>query len=621
MVDYSTKIPELQANSQMIWKLQCQNLYKSKNLGALAVRECIQNSVDALNKAVKKGIIEKHERCIRINIQDSTLTIIDNGIGMDLKTIHNKFLSLGETTKQDSTENVGGFGIAKAVILGCGTGFIVHTQDNKFTSKDLGRTPVSKTDFFQGTKITLLNVQIGNNLSISDNPEGFISSIKEYIETSDIDIPIKINGELCSRRFTESRKTRRDPHEFGIHSRMIPDKTKIKINVYKDNSRGYKYVYVRLRGLTQFRQYLGWNANCNIVIDINTTLSPTSPNYPFLTSREELTYHANSIIEAIRDKVTQSPLSITSEDYFKESFYDNKTVNAEQARRITSNVTNDSTKEVISEVNALMEKVVPDNHMFQNSVAYKSQQYIQEIEDLAEQKGMKKQEFVKTLTLSNIKQLDNPLEYSWLIWEDKNDSTKKINKKRAVECIVIWDSLLRLLASNVPRLQGTVFYPGLVCQPKTLGICVEKQVNSCERTYVMVNPFEIPLEDDTQIALYLMGVASHELAHFLCGTYEAHGETFAYTREEIMNSNLSQLSNVIKLIKTGKFKKTLKRLTKNTSTKEDFVIDFTGKSLQEIVEIAKDYDVDFNEFKKYNDKAIFRMRLIMAIKKSYREQN
>ena len=123
MIDYSKKIPELQANSQMIWRLQCQNLYKSKNLGALAVRECIQNSVDALNKAVKKGLIEKHERYIDIKIQDSTLTITDNGIGMDLKTIHNKFLNLGETTKQDATENVGGFGIAKAVILGCGMGF------------------------------------------------------------------------------------------------------------------------------------------------------------------------------------------------------------------------------------------------------------------------------------------------------------------------------------------------------------------------------------------------------------------------------------------------------------------------------------------------------------------
>lgn len=45
MTDYTTKVAELQADVQTIWKLQCQNLYNSKNLGALAVRESVQNEV------------------------------------------------------------------------------------------------------------------------------------------------------------------------------------------------------------------------------------------------------------------------------------------------------------------------------------------------------------------------------------------------------------------------------------------------------------------------------------------------------------------------------------------------------------------------------------------------
>lgn len=34
MKDYTNKVAELKADVHMIWKLQCQNLYNSKNLGA-----------------------------------------------------------------------------------------------------------------------------------------------------------------------------------------------------------------------------------------------------------------------------------------------------------------------------------------------------------------------------------------------------------------------------------------------------------------------------------------------------------------------------------------------------------------------------------------------------------
>ena len=59
MTDYTTKVAELQADVQTIWKLQCQNLYNSKNLGALAVRESVQNSLDAISKAIKAGQLKE----------------------------------------------------------------------------------------------------------------------------------------------------------------------------------------------------------------------------------------------------------------------------------------------------------------------------------------------------------------------------------------------------------------------------------------------------------------------------------------------------------------------------------------------------------------------------------
>ena len=109
-MDYENKVVELSANIHTMWKLQCQNLYNSSNLGALAVRECLQNSIDSIITALKRGEISKGHIDIEVNGDD--MSISDNGIGMDIETIHTKFLTLGETTKNDS-ENTGGFGLAK----------------------------------------------------------------------------------------------------------------------------------------------------------------------------------------------------------------------------------------------------------------------------------------------------------------------------------------------------------------------------------------------------------------------------------------------------------------------------------------------------------------------------
>ena len=130
MTDYTKKIAELQADVHTIWKLQCQNLYNSKNLAALAIRECLQNSLDAIDKAVRLGQISKEEAFVSISWFGNDVTVEDNGIGMTIEDLHTKFLTLGGTTKGDEN-SVGGFGIAKSVILGCGTGFKVETQDNE----------------------------------------------------------------------------------------------------------------------------------------------------------------------------------------------------------------------------------------------------------------------------------------------------------------------------------------------------------------------------------------------------------------------------------------------------------------------------------------------------------
>lgn len=617
--DYTNKIAELQADVHTIWKLQCQNLYNSKNLGALAVRECVQNSLDAIKSAINEGQIAQGTGHINIQIDGDNIAISDNGIGMNIQTLHEKFLTLGGTTKGDEG-NVGGFGLAKSVILGCGTGFKVRTQDNVFTSEDLGKNPIQKTDFIQGTEITLYNVQTGKDSKISDNPQSFLDSVYDYVLSSEIDVNVTINGESHSPFFVKSNKTRRNLAQFNIDESMIPNNTKLVINVYKDDSIGSKYLYVRLRGLTQFKQYLGWNANCNIVLDFQTKLDPRSVDYPFSTNREGLKAQYYGIIEAIRDKVSQSPLSISSNDEYKETFYDNLNGSVEQARAISASISNSSTEELTVELSKIVDGIIPQNKCVTPSVLDRAKQHNEQLDKIAAEQGITKQELVKQMSLDTAWKLDNPLEYSWIIWEDKMN-IKKLNKNKAVDIILVWDSILRVMAENYEGFNGKVFYPGIVTKKDTLGLCVEKPTGSDYRTYIMMNPFEVKGEDDTQIALYLMGLAAHELSHFICGCFEAHGETFSYTREAIMNANLDQLKTITKLVKAGKLKKVLNKMTqKQEKQKESFPIDFVSLSLSEIIEMAESYDVDIPFYQaKYTNEPILRMRLIMAIKKAYKE--
>lgn len=618
MKDYTNQIAELKADVQTIWKLQCQNLYNSKNLGALAVRECIQNSIDAIRTAEKKGEIVKGEGRINVSWEGNNLIVEDNGIGMNLETLHNKFLTLGGTTKGDE-DNVGGFGLAKSVILGCGEGFKVETQDNVFTDSDLGVNPIQKQDYFHGTRITVYKVQTGKGKTIEDNPDSFRYAVQEYIFTSEIpkDITVMVNGKEYSKykRFASTASTRRIPAVFNIDDDLIPSKTKIRINVHKAHRDSSSFLFVRLRGLTQFKQYLSWNADFHVVLDIDTKLDPRDVDYPFSTNREGLKAQYQGILQAISDKVSQSPIAISDHNNYKETLYNNKNSTTEQARVIASSLISKELAATAEKACKAMQGIIPQGGYRVLSVAEKVKKFNEKVEEVAADCGVTKSDVVKKLNSDNIHNLNNPLDYSWIVWEDKDTKAKKLNRNTQVSIILAWDGILRLMGSNSVELNNKVFYPGIIVRKDYMGLCLEKNiVPSGVRHYIMLNPHLIPNEDEMSVALYLMNLAAHELAHLAVGTYEAHGETFSYTRESIMNQNLSQVNNVRKMLKAMNFKKLLSRIHSNSSDKSQ---DFSYKHIEELIQMAQESGIDVRFLhRKYTDPRIFRMRLIMAIKKA-----
>ena len=77
-------------------------------------REYIQNSADAIDEAVRKGIINYEDTYINIivNKTESIIIIEDNGIGVSLKDAPNVLLNIGKSDKNPNV-NKGFRGIGR----------------------------------------------------------------------------------------------------------------------------------------------------------------------------------------------------------------------------------------------------------------------------------------------------------------------------------------------------------------------------------------------------------------------------------------------------------------------------------------------------------------------------
>jgi hypothetical protein len=135
-----------------VWVFFAANLY-SYPLLPIALRELFQNARDACRRVDR-------QRRIRIAVLGDAdfrydqVVCRDNGCGMDEDTILDHFLCLGGTDKTQS--DTGGFGIAKAVVLGGCTWWEVHTHP----STDSGQDPSTGSEL-------VLNAVKGHCLCVS----------------------------------------------------------------------------------------------------------------------------------------------------------------------------------------------------------------------------------------------------------------------------------------------------------------------------------------------------------------------------------------------------------------------------------------------------------------------
>lgn len=314
----------LQVNAGRMWSFMTTAVYQSGDLPVLATREALQNSLDAIRAAVRARQIGARAGRFAVTWDPATRRLAweDNGIGMDAPTVLGKFLSLGDSGKgaaSSSDEAAGGFGVAKAVILGTSETFrwVMHTRDNRVVSLGADQeVQVFDVPRRQGTLLTVEDVPARFD-STWDRARGkyvdLAERLREVLGVNDVpDVELLFNGEKVSPLFSRRGGSRVSSGPWGEHTTAT-----VKAYHRAPGDRRGAY-YVRLGGLYQFKQpsYRG-NLKTDVVIDLTTKVRPGAYGYPLNAGRDALLSTAASYLSDLVDEVEKENESVAHDKEFE----------------------------------------------------------------------------------------------------------------------------------------------------------------------------------------------------------------------------------------------------------------------------------------------------------------
>ena len=314
----------LGVNIAVMWQLAMRSLYTSADVPVIATRETLQNSVDSIRAAIKEKLIAKDAGAFHVTWDGRSLVWSDNGVGMSLDTIRTRFLVLGESGKRgdgSAHENAGGFGIAKAVILGASESFRwnLRSRDKEVISKGIEK-PIEVENLFefrQGVTLMVHDVhaKYWDYQSRYDEPaRPLLDRLRTLLEANYLpDVRLYLNDELIVPRFSVRRGTRLTVNgTWG-------ERTTAQVKAYKREESGGRY-WVRLNGLLQY-DLAGYSTLLSdIVLDIYTSVRPGDVGYPFNAGRDMLVGVARLTFQAMMQEIERENLSIRDSEEDIEKF-------------------------------------------------------------------------------------------------------------------------------------------------------------------------------------------------------------------------------------------------------------------------------------------------------------
>jgi hypothetical protein len=313
----------LKADTGLMWKLMSGNIYgTSQKVPFIATREALQNSRDAIKDAIEAGQISPGQGRfdVRWDEAERTMAWEDNGIGMSSDTVFDVFLNLGKSKGKGAQkpQRAGGFGLAKAVLLGCSETFRwkLHTRGSVYVSEGFDEDVIERPapSYKKGLTLTVYDVK-GGGFDLSQK-------IKALLASSETDIRLTFNGETIAYAFHGKGERLFENANWGSGVTG-------KVTAYQrlDNDGG---IYVRLKGLTQFVEKPR-GLTSDFVVDLDTTLPPTKRGYPFVPSRMALDGQAWQALYQIREELLTEKLSASKR--LAESHLDDEAASPEQAKK------------------------------------------------------------------------------------------------------------------------------------------------------------------------------------------------------------------------------------------------------------------------------------------------
>jgi len=340
-------------NVSKIWAFMTSSVYQSGDLPVLAVREMVQNSSDGVRSAIRSRKLRAGKGRIAVSwdTERRSLTVEDNGIGMDAETILGKFLSLGESGKggaDDSEEAAGGFGVAKAVILGSSRSFRweVHTRDNLAVSEGADEdVRIYDAPWLAGTRITILDIAEEFDATWDYARQTSVSlpdRLRELLAANDLrGIELVLDGEAVGPMFS-----RRGGSKVNL-SGAWGQGTTATVKAYRrppgDRRGAY---YLRLGGLYQFKTpSQRGNLKADVVVDLLATVRPGARGYPFNAARDALQDTArwafSDLVEEVERENESVGRSLEDEVFEPESEHASERAGASQLAELTAEAFND----------------------------------------------------------------------------------------------------------------------------------------------------------------------------------------------------------------------------------------------------------------------------------------
>lgn len=297
-----------------MWKLAAEKLYGTYvDKPIIALREALQNSRDAIKDARLRGEINEGRFAVTWDKDASTLVFEDNGIGMSKDIVKTKFLSLGSSTKiiAASSQEIraGGFGLAKAIILGTSETFTweMHTQDHRFLGEGFEKKiPIYTAPYLQGLKLTLRDIdkKFHGNFVWPLTPGGnLLDRAVALLGSSEVDFPMYLNGIEITRSFVGEGTPLAEDANWG-------EGVVGRVRAFERPLMSRGRVWVRLFGLTQYTvEYASNKSSVDVVVDLTPNMTPRSEKYPFTASRMSLSGPAAETLRNLIEEMTVDILS------------------------------------------------------------------------------------------------------------------------------------------------------------------------------------------------------------------------------------------------------------------------------------------------------------------------